>query len=366
MKKFTSIISYLLVCIIIFSLSAPMHLEAATIKLSKKSVSINAGKSKTITIKGTKKKVHWHSSDKKVATVKNGKITGKRTGTAIVTAIVSKKKYTCKVTVKPGLNKTTLTLNPNQSKKIKVLGTKKRVVWNSTRKKVATVKNGVIKAVKTGTATIKAKVDGYTLYCNVIVLPTKEALASSYRVLREKIAASPYTHTDGNKAVFSKQVITQHTELGSYEIGNTGAFLIYEDSSGHIRFEYSTNVYLPETPEESYGIRFICTLNPNTILTKKQKLEFICTMTDPETKKPLYFKASSSINVPTFDGEPHFKFTNLSSLSKEEQAYFKENMLDLFPDLYSMLAFVAWEEALKEKTNLNFKNLGFLYYDSIF
>lgn len=68
--------------------------------LSKKSVTINAGKSTTIKLNGTKQKVTWKTSNSKVATVKNGKITGKSAGTATITATVLKKKYTCKVTVK--------------------------------------------------------------------------------------------------------------------------------------------------------------------------------------------------------------------------------------------------------------------------
>ena len=43
----------------------------------------------------------WQSSNKTVAAVdKNGKVTAKKKGTAIITGSLYDKKYTCKVTVK--------------------------------------------------------------------------------------------------------------------------------------------------------------------------------------------------------------------------------------------------------------------------
>ena len=74
---------------------------AAKTKISKTSVSITAGKKYTLKVTGTKKKVTWSSSKKSVATVSSkGVVTAKKKGTATITAKVSGKKYTCKVTVK--------------------------------------------------------------------------------------------------------------------------------------------------------------------------------------------------------------------------------------------------------------------------
>lgn len=76
--------------------------EAATkVKISKTKVTLKKGQKTTLKISGTTKKVTWSSSNKKVATVSTkGKITAKTAGTAVITATVSGKKYTCKVTVK--------------------------------------------------------------------------------------------------------------------------------------------------------------------------------------------------------------------------------------------------------------------------
>ena len=83
-----------------------------------------------------------------------------------------KKKATCKVTVvnktkkaaTVKLNKTTLSLSRGDYQQLKAQLTKgatDTVTWKSSNKKVVTVdKNGVIKAVKKGTATITVKTSG--------------------------------------------------------------------------------------------------------------------------------------------------------------------------------------------------------------
>jgi hypothetical protein len=74
--------------------------QAATIKLSNKSITLEVGKTKLLHLYGTKRKVTWTSSRKTVASVSSkGTVSAKAVGTAMITATVSGKKYTCKVTV---------------------------------------------------------------------------------------------------------------------------------------------------------------------------------------------------------------------------------------------------------------------------
>lgn len=69
--------------------------------INKKTVSLTVGQKTTLRMTGTTKKVSWKSSNIKVATVdRYGRITGKKAGTATITATVLNKKYPCKVTVK--------------------------------------------------------------------------------------------------------------------------------------------------------------------------------------------------------------------------------------------------------------------------
>ena len=100
MKNNKKILALFLMLVMLFSISAPLTAQAA-VKLSKTSVSIVVGKTYTLKVKGTKKKVKWSTSNKKIATVKAGKVTAKKVGKATITAKVGTKKYKCKVTVKP-------------------------------------------------------------------------------------------------------------------------------------------------------------------------------------------------------------------------------------------------------------------------
>ena len=62
------------------------------------------------------------------------------------------------------INKTFITLPKKNSYTLKVKGTKKKVKWSSSKKKVAVVtKSGKVTAKKSGTAYITARVNGQKL-----------------------------------------------------------------------------------------------------------------------------------------------------------------------------------------------------------
>lgn len=87
------------------SLILPATASAATVKLNKTKLTLDEGKFYTLKISGTTKAVKWTSSSKSVATVSTkGKVTAVAKGSATITATVSSKKYTCKVTVKEVFN----------------------------------------------------------------------------------------------------------------------------------------------------------------------------------------------------------------------------------------------------------------------
>lgn len=147
--------------------------EETSVTLDKTAVTLAAGKN--VTLRATVKPANagavvWSSSDSKVATVVNGKVTAKKAGTAKITAKVGNKTATCTVTV-ISLSKTKLTLGVKEKLTLKVNGTKKKVTWTTSNKKVATVKNGKITAKKANkkAITITAKVDGVSLTCKVTV-----------------------------------------------------------------------------------------------------------------------------------------------------------------------------------------------------
>lgn len=77
------------------------QMQAASAKLNKKKLTLTAGNSYTLKVKGTSGKVKWTSSKKSVATVSaKGKVKAIKAGKAKITAKADKKKLVCNVTVK--------------------------------------------------------------------------------------------------------------------------------------------------------------------------------------------------------------------------------------------------------------------------
>lgn len=105
-KKHILIIFTMVLMGVLVPLLSTKNVQAATPKLSKKSISMYARNTKKLYVKNNrqKKKVKWSSSNKAVVTVsKNGTVKAKKVGKATITAKVGKKKLRCKVTVKPAL-----------------------------------------------------------------------------------------------------------------------------------------------------------------------------------------------------------------------------------------------------------------------
>lgn len=67
------------------------------------------------------------------------------------------------------INESKLQLGKKQSYTLEIAGTSSIIEWASSNTKVATVKNGTVKAKNTGKTTITAIVDGQTLKCKVTV-----------------------------------------------------------------------------------------------------------------------------------------------------------------------------------------------------
>ena len=170
------------------SVVPPPVVPVSSITLDKTSASLKAGETVTLTATvnpadATDKTVTWSSSDASVATVINGLVTAVKVGSATITAKAGEKTATCSITVVPTsvtsitLDKTsaslkagetvtlTATINPSDA-------TDKTVTWTTSDASVATVTNGVVVAVKVGTATITAKAGDKTATCAVTVVPT--------------------------------------------------------------------------------------------------------------------------------------------------------------------------------------------------
>lgn len=166
--------------------------QAASVKINKKKLTLNVKENYTLKISGTSKKVKWSSSNKKVATISSkGKVTAKKKGKVTITAKVSGKKYKCKIIVeKPTLNKTTTKIALNQKETIKVAGTTQKVKWSSENKSIATVNSkGKITPKKVGTTKIVAKIGNTKYKCKVKVVKEnyKSNIQLSYTRINEDI-----------------------------------------------------------------------------------------------------------------------------------------------------------------------------------
>lgn len=80
--------------------------QAATVKLNKKSVVLDVGKTQKMKVIGTKAKVKWSSTDTSVAKVsKSGVVTAVSSGSTTIKVKIGKKTLSCKITVKEKINK---------------------------------------------------------------------------------------------------------------------------------------------------------------------------------------------------------------------------------------------------------------------
>ena len=161
--------------------------KVTKITLNKTSATIDAGKTETLSVSKIEptgsacSTITWSTSNKSVATVNNGVVTGVASGTATITATCDGIKATAAITItkpkvtKITLNKTSATIEVGKTdtlsvSKIEPTGaTCSTVTWSTSNKSVATVNNGVVTGVKAGTATITATCDGIKATATITV-----------------------------------------------------------------------------------------------------------------------------------------------------------------------------------------------------
>lgn len=162
-------------------------ITVTSVTLDKTSLELVEGDetSLTATVKpddATDKTVTWTTSDAAIAKVTDGKVTAVKEGTATITAKAGDKEATCAVKVAKKvinvesitLSKTTLSLKKGESETLTATvtpdnATDKTVTWSTSNAEVATVENGKVTAVKSGTATITAKAGEESASCAVTV-----------------------------------------------------------------------------------------------------------------------------------------------------------------------------------------------------
>lgn len=176
------------------------------------------------------KTITWTSTDDAVASVENGLVTAKSAGTAYIKASVGELEVTCKIEVKVPLegiklNKETTEILRRQEEKLQVALNPEdatyegSLIWTSSDETVATVdENGVITAVKAGTAVITVKaIEGENEFTDTCTVTVKEIPLNSITI---------------NMPDF---------ELGIGETQQLGIFIEPEDTTDDLNLEWSSS-----------------------------------------------------------------------------------------------------------------------------
>jgi chitinase len=104
------------------------------------------------------------------------------------------------------LSRSAVTLPVNSTKTLTVLGTKKKIIWSSSKRSVATVStSGKVSAKAPGTATITASINGKKLYSKITVIKISHSSATlaagATKTLSVAGTKNKITWSSGNKAI---------------------------------------------------------------------------------------------------------------------------------------------------------------------
>ena len=182
--------------------------------------------------------VTWSTNAEDVATVnQSGRVTGKKEGTAVITAKVGDKEAGCTVTVKEVhtqriyFDDSKLTLNKGKNKTLSLrfdpsnTTDAKKATWESSEPSVASVStSGYVRALKKGTTTVTAKIGDMTASIEIEVPMTGVKISygsKSLKVKQSTYMSASYLPSD-----------TTDTKSGTWKSSNTNVATV--SSSGKV------------------------------------------------------------------------------------------------------------------------------------
>lgn len=160
---------------------------ADPLRLNKTSVVMIRGTSCSLKASGADPslQLRWGSSDRSVAVVdSSGKVTAKAAGSARIIVKAGDLRTTCKVKVIDAeLSARSVSLVKGRTDRLKVSGTSRKVTWKSSNSRIVAVNSsGKIRAKRTGTAVIYARIGVSRLSCRVTVTYDRwDRLRDKYR-----------------------------------------------------------------------------------------------------------------------------------------------------------------------------------------
>lgn len=288
-KEFTRSLFSLIMAIVMVLSFAVIPSSAAKASLNKSSVTIVKGYSAALTVNGTNKKITWSSDNTDVASVsKQGKVTGKKLGTATVSASFGSTVLKCKVTVKAGTisasgNKLSVDVGKTASVSIKAVGLHDLEVTSSdnsvakaalTGKFEGDVTSVAVKGIADGTAKIKIYAKGYekSVYKYVEVKvgkgkPTEKVVSSGITVSADSIEVNENltakVTVSGSSDILKKLTIAS---TAKYKFDVTSEYDLDKGSvdvtvSGYVEGEGNLHIFDPNDKQVNINIPVTVTNN---------------------------------------------------------------------------------------------------------
>ena len=216
-------------------------------KFSEKKISLKVGETYELQIIGlANRSVSWSSSNKKIATVKNGRISAVYMGRCTISAkIKNGKTLSCKVTITDPaeLSINSLTVSTIDTEEIKLKDILKRnVSWSSSNSDVVEIVKSergyaIIKGIKPGTAIIKASVkNGKALRCRVQVTdPLIISINDLYQLMHRnyKFLKLDFTNNSNKKVSYVEFEVLQYNNRGDKLDNSYGPYYLNETIKPH-------------------------------------------------------------------------------------------------------------------------------------
>lgn len=398
MKKWKKILISLITVFVLTMLPAESAILPGTVcvteaapRISSSKLTMIKGQSRTLKITGLKKgqKITWKSSNSKIVAVnKAGKLQAKAKGSATITGTVSKRKYTCKVTVQaPKLNKTSVTLKTGQTYQLKLSGTNQKITWKSSNSKIVTVnKTGKLFAKSAGNATITAQVNGIRFVCKVKIqkkaapakpaptaAPAKPAPTAAPAKPTPTVAPKPgiklknHILSKGKKASDGSVKIELNTHDESKKIDMDLGGLGSSSSSMQVSVdEYRSITYIPKNNSFKFYFRFsshddlksdiTLTFPMNSTATSLNFYFYISILPDDESGT-LIATMSSSAPLSAIRNESSNLSFHFQKLTDPYEILTQKDASELANDTLDM-AVPYWTDLLKG-SGITLRSLGF-------
>ena len=273
----------------------------AAVKLNRSTLSLFVGDSVSLTASGGDGAYTWSSSNTGVATVKNGSVTAVGRGSATITVSSNGKTASCPVTVQDyelSLSETYISMFAGESRNLTAVGAPSgaTVSWSSSNSRVATVNNGRVSAVSSGSSTITAQFSqggrSYSATCQVNVSQTGITL-SQYNISNLYVGGT--TNLNASTSPSGQSVIWSSSNSSVATVSNSGRVTAVGAGSATITAQF---VYGGTTYSESCSVSVIevsVRIPGSSLSMAVGDSEYLSAITSPSGESVSWSSSDSSV-----------------------------------------------------------------------